>query len=638
MEPVDLNLSREILYSTLGKIIISKSFQLIESDIYISNRSLELVHGIIFPSNKREKRIKFSDAGESYKEKISRLLDLDQIKDILQPSLASTSKQRMEIQQTSVLVKNELRSHFYYLGDFSYYDDLNISDVSDLACMKAVMVLACDYYANLDEIIDVVNKEIVLNGSYHSLLIEKLSSNEFKHSAFRRMHRANIQQFILQGLKSDKTENRQLPDLLESILLLIDSGSRETNEDKLDRLDFWLHYEMITNVVNDNAQISNTDLFHVSESDISYFFLHGDAKKRGKVNRIKLIQQIEKKIEGGIICDPLLAVCFSCFKMEFEFHAREGNPESCENLLVIYDYATKRVFRCVYLSGESTEFISILRDFFEGINCKVPKKIFYDPGLIKYFNLFSEVLIEIGVNLTPLIIQDARINNFIKYLWTNPSDPIQFRVRQNMQELNCFTFILPEATTDDHINTKMVGDAIEAIPRFLMNEFNQPKEAYRIISLGPLRCFIRMKSNPLTTLSGLQYALLFHKRHEGRSCGKNIFVKIKRNGVFYIYCYSTKAEITEKKCIVLLDVKYPDRPCYLIRARKYTEIKFHGKYQLVSEYKMYFEEGATLPFIVDAKKEIAELIRREYGIELTSQERVQSKTRVLRRQQNNQNI
>ena len=89
MEPVDLNLSREILYSTLGKIIISKSFQLSESDIYISNRSLEIVHGIIFPSNKREKRIKFSDAGESYKEKISRLLDLDQIKDILQPSLAS---------------------------------------------------------------------------------------------------------------------------------------------------------------------------------------------------------------------------------------------------------------------------------------------------------------------------------------------------------------------------------------------------------------------------------------------------------------------------------------------------------------------------------------------------------------------
>ena len=147
-----------------------------------------------------------------------------------------------------------------------------------------------------------------------------------------------------------------------------------------------------------------------------------------------------------------------------------------------------------------------------------------------------------------------------------------------------------------------------------------------------------MKSNPLTSLSALHYALLFHERHEGRTCGKNIFVKIKRNGIFYIYCYFTKAVITEKKCIVLLDVKNPDRPSYLSRARKYTEIKFHGKYQLVSEYKMYFEEGATLPFIVDAKKEIAELIRREYGIELTSQERVQSKTRVLRRQQNNQNI
>lgn len=630
MEPVDLNLSREILYSTLGKIIISKSFQLIESDIYISNRSLALIHGIDFPSNKPEKRIKFSDSSESYKARISRLVDLDQIIDILQPSLTSSSTHRMEIQQTSVLVKNELQSHFYYLGDFSRYDDLNRSDVSDLACMKALMVLACDYYANLNEIIDVVNKERILDGSYHSLLIEKLSSNEFKQSAFRRMHRANIQQFILQGLKSNKPE-KKLTDLLKSILLMIDSGSRENNEAKLDRLDFWLQYEMITNVVNDNAQISNTDLFHVSESDISYFFLYGDGKKHGEVNRKKLIQRIEKKIEGGIICDPLFAVSFSCLKMEFEFHGRKGKPESYENLLVIYDYATKRVFKCVYLSGEATEFISILRDFFEGINCKVPQKIFYDPSLIKYFNLLSEVLIEIGVTLIPLIIQDARINNFIKYFWTNPSDPIQFRVRQNMQEHNCFTFILPEATTDDYENTKMVGDAIEAIPRFLLNEFNQPKEAYRIISLGPIRCFSKMKSNPLTTLSGLQYALLFHKRHEGRACGKNIFVKIKRNGVFYIYCYFTKADITENKCIVLLDVKNPDRPSYLSRARKYTEIKFHGKYQLVSEYKMNFEEDATLPFIIDAKKEIAELIRREFGIELTSQEKVQSKTRILRR-------
>lgn len=139
--------------------------------------------------------------------------------------------------------------------------------------------------------------------------------------------------------------------------------------------------------------------------------------------------------------------------------------------------------------------------------------------------------------------------------------------------------------------------------------------------------FLSMKHNSLAVLSDEQYAILSYTQFNCKITTEMCYAIIDN----HVYCFHARTSGKKIDCNILVDKSEPESGGYLLQKKKIHKVEYYGKYIFGSDESVELVDSIQPLNIIDVKREISDLIRKEFGIVVSKEDMNKNKTRILRK-------